>query len=135
MITEDDEKQLREKIRRSLEQFKESEPSALKGDAVPEVKEPPENSQRKEQIITEETERYFQEKGLVKHISSTGRVYWLTPEEKERRISLRSRKKRTKRTKQPKRKITRKEVLFYIFFFLGALIIILVLFHTAVFNL
>ena len=135
MITEEDEKQLREKIRRSLEQIKESEPSTLKGKVVQEEKESAENSKLKEQIISEETDKYFQEKGLIKHISSSGRIYWLTPEEEERWKHRRSRKKKKKRNNQAKPKITKKEVLFYIFFFLCALIIIIVLFHTAVFNL
>jgi hypothetical protein len=130
MITEEDEKQLREKIRKSLEHFEENEPSNFEDGLKPEKKDP-DRAKEIETIVSDETDRYFQQKGLIKHISSSGRVYWLTPEEEEGWERRHNRRK--KKTKKVKRKMTKKEVLFYIFFLLAALIIIIVLFRTAVF--
>ena len=84
-----------------------------------------------EQIVADETDKFFERKGLIKHISSSGRVYWLTPEEEEGWKRRHNRKKRRKK-KKTKPKITKKEIVFYVFFFLSALIIIIVLFRTAV---
>jgi hypothetical protein len=130
MITEEDEKELREKIRKSLEQFEENEPSAFEDGLKPDKKDP-DRAREIETIVSDETDKYFQQKGLVKHISSSGRVYWLTPEEEagwERRHTRRRKKKKT-----AKRKMTKKEILFYVFFLLAALVTIIVLFRTAVF--
>ena len=80
MITEEDEKQLREKIRKSLEQFDEREPSILEDGLKPDKKDP-DRAKEIETIVSDETDKYYQQKGLIKHVSSTGRVYWLTPEE------------------------------------------------------
>jgi hypothetical protein len=128
MITEDDEKKLRDKIRKSLDQLEDKDPSLLGTGERP--AEDPERASHLEKIVADETDKYFEEKGLKKHISSSGRVYWLTPEEEQgwerHHVHRRKKKKKTRHS------LTRKEILFYVFFFLSALIIIIVLFRTTV---
>ena len=47
-------------------------------------------------IIQEETERFYNERGLVRYVSSTGKVVWIPKNEAERRRGRRVKKRRKK---------------------------------------
>ena len=47
-------------------------------------------------IIQEETERFYSERGLVRYVSSTGKVLWITKEEAENRRGRRIKKRKKK---------------------------------------
>ena len=90
---QDNEQLLRQKVRTSLE--------SILGDATDAGAEAdPSGISRAQQILDEETERYYEKSGLVKHLSRTGRGHWVTQEEKARldgREKQRKRKHRSRR--------------------------------------
>lgn len=51
---------------------------------------------RRWNIIQEETERFYNERGLVRYVSSTGKVMWIPKDEAERRRGRRVKKRRKK---------------------------------------
>jgi len=53
-------------------------------------------------IIQEETERFYSERGLVRYVSSTGKTMWIPRDEAERRRGRRV-KKRRKKSSQSRR--------------------------------
>jgi hypothetical protein len=52
--------------------------------------------ERLQAILTEETEAFYERMGLVRHVSRTGRIHWVTPEE-QAHLSSRRRKRRRRR--------------------------------------
>lgn len=101
-LTPDEEKQLREQIRRDLQErerrmleSKEKE----QGDRQKNLE-----SRIRQQIVDEEEEKYFSEKGYVKYINRHGSVEWLTPQEAEERQNRRRSQKKSSGRRARRRK-------------------------------
>ena len=80
----DHDNELRRRVRDSLENI--LDPS--------ETGDPPPDVGRLQSILEEETEEYYQRHGMVKHMSRTGRAFWVTAEE-EKRLSKRGRRSKS----------------------------------------
>ena len=87
MLTSQEEAALREKVRQSLNLILKEPREEVARDVADGGAERGRLSEA-EKIIAEETERYYQGMGLVKHISRSGQVFWITPAE-ERRLRKR----------------------------------------------
>ena len=81
-MQDDQDADLRRRVRHSLESI--LVPGET-GEASPDVG-------RLQAILEEETEEYYKRQGMVKHMSRTGRAYWVTAEEAER-LSKRGRRR------------------------------------------
>ena len=86
MASTEDDKEVRDRVRKSLE--------SILGDEDDDDAKAPAELGRLQAILTEETEKYYEKKGLVKHLSRSGRTYWVTPEEKERLGASRRRRRK-----------------------------------------
>lgn len=92
MLSREEEAEIRETVRRSLDSIlkspgeKSSEPVA---GAPPEL----ERIADAKRIIGDETEQYYTKLGLVKHVSRSNQIFWVTPAERDR--LLRSRRRRS----------------------------------------
>ncbi len=103
-LTPEEEKRLREKIRKELEERERR---------IRESKEAEERERQRRfeerlrmQIREEEEERFYTERGYVKYINHRGGVEWITPEEAEQRKQRRrSRKPMSRRAARKKRKM------------------------------
>ena len=128
-----DEEAIREKVRKSIEELD----TSLSDSRVPENGVPHEDLRIREiteRIVAEETERHFTAKGLVKYVSSTGRVYWLTPEERDHRLASRQHRRSKRKRKKLPRAIDRKKALALFFFLVVVVLVVWLLFATGVFN-
>lgn len=97
-LTPDEEKKLREEIRRKLEQREQRE-HEFKQRAESEKSRLLEERMRAK-IQEEETERYYKERGYVKYKNRHGEIEWLLPEDAEKR---KSRRRSTGRSKQSRK--------------------------------
>jgi len=101
-LTPEEEKKIREEIRKNLEKREKK------------IKEEKEREQSDRQrhleerllakIREEEEEKYFSERGYTRYVSRYGEVEWLTPDEVHRRDNSRRSKKSSSRRKSRKRK-------------------------------
>ena len=101
-LTPDEEKQLREQIRQDLRERERrmlENKEKTQGDRQKTLE-----SRIRQQIIDEEEELYFSEKGYVKYINRYGGVEWLLPEEAEERQSRRRSKKKSSGRRARRRK-------------------------------
>ena len=90
MIEPEQEDELRQRVRRSLESILSD--GGERPDAATVL--PGQEPARVQAIVDEETERFYTRMGLVKHVSRSGRVFWVTEAEKEK---LGSRRRRLRR--------------------------------------
>jgi len=88
MLPPEEEQALRDRLRQSLEKI------VSDGGGSPTTPSPTTDAARLQEILTEETERFYEQKGLVKHLSRSGRMYWVTPEELVKISSRRSRRRK-----------------------------------------
>ena len=119
MLTKDEEQRIRDTVRRSLDNILGSKADEDGGgvDAPSEL----DKLTEAERIIAEETERYYQARGLVRHQSRSGRVHWVTPDEEEK---LRERDgRRRHRTRRPLRVRPRVALVWAVTILLAALLI------------
>ncbi len=104
-LTPEEEKKLREEIRRKLEErerrMKQSQEKAE------EERQKHLEERLRARIREEEEERFFTERGYVKYINRHGEVEWLTPEEAEKRRG----RKRTRRTSSRRKMRRRRQML------------------------
>ena len=103
-LTPEEEKRLREKIRKELEERE----RRIRQSQEEEEKERQRRMEERLriQIREEEEERFYTERGYVKYINHRGGVEWLTPEEVEQRKQRRkSRKPSSRRAARKKRKV------------------------------
>ncbi|RMG67712.1 MAG: PEGA domain-containing protein [Calditrichaeota bacterium] len=104
-LTPEEEKRLREEIRRKLEErerrMKQSQEKAE------EERQRHLEERLRARIREEEEERFFTERGYVKYINRYGEVEWLTPEEAEKRRG----RKRTRRTSSRRKMRRRRKLL------------------------
>jgi hypothetical protein len=91
MLTQDEEQRIRETVRKSLENI------LGEGHRVPGATPAPQAAAGltdAERILAEETEAYYARMGLIKHVSRSGQVFWVTPHEESRLRERRARRKR-----------------------------------------
>jgi hypothetical protein len=93
MLSQQEEQQIRDTVRRSLGNILRENPGAVGG--TPTLPAELERLSDAKRIIAEETERYYQALGLVKHVSREGQVYWVTPAEHDRLMVRRRRHRRS----------------------------------------
>ncbi|MCK4590739.1 MAG: hypothetical protein KAT86_03220, partial [Candidatus Latescibacteria bacterium] len=105
VLSPDEVRQLREKVRRELEQA-ESEESRQKQLQEQEEKQKQLEADR-QQIVLEEQEKFYKERGLQKYLNHYGKVEWLTPEQIEARRKKTVRRKKS-RSKHSRRHSSRK---------------------------
>ncbi len=83
MLSPEQERQLREKVRRELE---ETEAERIRQRQLQEEEERKRLlEEERQRIILEEREKFYRERGLQKYVNHFGRVEWLTPEQIEAR--------------------------------------------------
>ncbi len=103
-LTPEEEKRIREEIRKELETREARLRERQKKDQ--EKRRESLESRIRQQIKEEEEERYFTERGYVKYVNHRGEVEWLSPEEADHRYSRRrTKKKSSHRGKQRRRKM------------------------------
>ena len=105
MLSPEEELELREKVRRELE---EAEAERIRQKRLLEEQEKKKRlEQERERIILEEKEKFYKEWGLHKYVNHFGRVEWLTPEEIEDRKKKVVRRKRvnSKHSKHHSRRV------------------------------
>ncbi len=107
MLSPDERRQLREKVRKELEQA-EVEKSRQEQLKEQEEKEKQLEADR-QQIVLEEQEKFYKERGLQKYLNHYGKVEWLTPEQIEAREKQTVRRKKS-RSKHSKRHSSRKRM-------------------------
>jgi hypothetical protein len=102
-LTPDEEKRLREQIRSELRERERRMTESKQKEETGRQKNL--ESRIRQQIVEEEEERYFTERGYVKYVNRYGGAEWLTPEEAEKRQSRRRNKKKSpgRRVKRQKR--------------------------------
>ena len=96
-LTPEEEQQLREQIRASLE-AREQQRSTVQHQEDQGRQQQLEERLR-QQIAEEEEERFYRERGYVQHKNRQGIIEWVTPEEAERRAGRRSKRKSSGRRK------------------------------------
>ena len=96
-LTPEEEKQLREQVRQRLEKRLEKMSATKAEDAARQAKM---EERLRKQIMEEEEERFYTERGYVKYVNHRGGVEWLTPEEAEERKSKRRTTKGSSRRKK-----------------------------------
>jgi hypothetical protein len=102
-LTPEEEKQLREQVRQRLEKRLEKMSATKAEDAARQAKM---EERLRKQIMEEEEERFYTERGYVKYVNHRGGVEWLTPEEaEERKNNRRTTKGSSRRKKRQIRKI------------------------------
>ena len=99
MLTTDEEQKIRDSVRRSLMSLRQEKSADAEADDPEEL----EKLGEAERIIAEETERYYTERGLVRHVTRSGRVTWLPPAEAARAAERRTRPKRKHRRRFDRR--------------------------------
>lgn len=102
-LTPDEEKKLREQIRKELEE-RERRLQESREKEEGRRHETLENRFR-QQIIEEEEERFFGERGYVKYVNRYGGTEWVTPEEAERRQNRRRSQKSSRRRSKKRRSL------------------------------
>lgn len=102
-LTPDEEKKLREQIRKELEERERRiiENRKKEESTRHEILE----KRFRQQIIEEEEERFFSERGYVKYVNRYGGTEWLTPEEVEQRQNRRRSKKSSHRRSQKRKNL------------------------------
>ncbi len=101
-LTPEEEKKLREEIRKKLEEKEKKLREAKTREEFERQKKLEERIRAR--IREEEEEKFYTEKGYVKYINRHGEVEWITPEEAEHRKSRKRTKKASSRKKRYKRK-------------------------------
>ncbi|RMF60111.1 MAG: PEGA domain-containing protein [Calditrichaeota bacterium] len=103
-LTPEEEKRLREKIRKELEEresrIRESKEQEEK------IRQQQLEERIRQKIKEEEEERFYQERGYVKYINHRGEVEWITPEEAKKR----SGRRRSRKTSSRQRKRTQRRI-------------------------
>ncbi len=103
-LTPEEEKRLREKIRKDLEERERRLRESKQREE--EARQMQIEERIRQKIKEEEEEQFFKEKGYVKYINHRGEVEWLTPEEAKKRQGRRRTKKTSSRhRRRQKRKI------------------------------
>lgn len=92
-LTPEEEQNLREEIRRDLEEREHRMSESKEKEQV--KRQQSLESRIRQQIFEEEEERYFTERGYIKYVNRYGGVEWLTPEEAEQRQERRRSKKKS----------------------------------------
>jgi len=105
-LTPEEEKRLREEIRKKLEERLRKEKNLKKQEQ--ESKQKQLEARLRKKIEEEEEERYYTEQGLIKYINRHGEVEWITPEEAEKRKN--SRRSRKPSSHRRHRKTTTKKI-------------------------
>jgi hypothetical protein len=95
MLTQNEENEIRDTVRRSLDSILAKREGQANGNGTPPPPGDAEHVTDAKRIIGEETERYYQKLGLVKHVSRGGQVFWVTPAEAEK---LQIRRKRQEKS-------------------------------------
>ncbi|HDS09527.1 MAG TPA: hypothetical protein ENN73_04800 [Firmicutes bacterium] len=95
MLNPEEEKELRTKIQKELEEknFKSVKEQKKRKEQYDTMLEREKMIQK---IIIEEEEKFYQSRGYVKYTSHTGNIYWLTPEEYETKMSRRKTRRKKK---------------------------------------
>ena len=96
MLTESEERRIRETVRQGLDNILNAtmEPSSDGASSPDDTTRDLERLAEAERIIAEETQRYYDGRGLVKHETSDGRLLWVTPTEAARFRGHNSRRRR-----------------------------------------
>lgn len=99
-MSPEEEREVREKVRRELEQ---AETERLRQSQLQEQEEREKQLEEdRQRIILEEQEKFYKERGLQKYVNHFGKVEWLTPEQIE------AREKKTVRRKKSRSKHSRR---------------------------
>lgn len=126
-LTPEEEKRLREQIRKDL---RERERRMLESNQKEETSRQKNLESRiRQQIVEEEEERYFTEQGYVKYVNRYGGVEWLMPEEAEKRQGRRRSKKKSSGRRTQRRKRTLLKWAINLSIILVALVVFIYLFR------
>ena len=101
-LTPEEEKKLREEIRKKLEAREERYRESKQKEE--ELRRQRLEDRLRAKIREEEEEKYYRERGYVQYKNRHGEVEWVTPEEKEKRQNSRRTRKVSSRRKRQKRK-------------------------------
>ncbi len=116
MLKPEEEKELREKVKKELEdQNKKNKVIQIK--RIQEYKNILEREKHIQIIIQEEEEAFYSKKGFIKYTSRTGNIYWLSPEEYEQRMKKRKSHRRKSESKNNSKEKSSKLVFDWKYFF------------------
>ncbi|MCK4668013.1 hypothetical protein KAU33_14760 [Candidatus Dependentiae bacterium] len=132
MLKPEEEIALREKVKKELEEQNKKK-KVIQKKRIQEYKNILEREKQVQEIIWEEEETFYSEKGFKKYISRTGNIYWLSPEEYEQKMKKRKSHRRKSRSKNNPNGKSSKLVFDWKYFF--AMLFILSSIFTAIFLL
>lgn len=132
MLKPEEERELREKVKKELEEQNKKK-KVIQKKRIQEYKNILEREKHIQEIIQEEEETFYSEKGFKKYISRTGNIYWLSPEEYEQRMKKRKSHRRKSKSKNNSNDKSSKLVFDWKYFF--AMLFILSSIFTAIFLL